>query len=265
MAGNWNLMQKAPHCGAFLLLLLIWLSTNIAIASCTPYQGGEVQEVSHVYDGDTVKLADGRNVRLIGINTPEMGRDGKKDEPGAKRALRHLESLVRASDQRVYMLIGTQQTDRYGRQLAHLYDKDGNSINESLLRDGLGYVITIPPNVRNIACYQAAESQARKSRRGLWRSASIPLEAEKLTGKEEGFYLIEGRIGRIGKSRNALWLNLVQGPALRIDRRNWQEFTDFAVDDLSGKRLEVRGWLYHRKGQQRMSVRHPASLHWLEY
>ena len=257
-------MQKAPLCGAFLLLSLICSPKNTALASCAPYKRGVEQEVAHVYDGDTVRLADGRKVRLIGINTPELGHDGKIDEPGARQALQHLLSIVRASQQRVYLLPGTQQKDRYGRQLAHLYDKDGNNISESLLRDGMGYVITIPPNLRNIACYQAAESLARQNRRGLWQSASVPLKADKLSGKEAGFYLIRGRIGRIGNSRKALWLNLVQGPALRIDRRDLPEFADLDTDDLVGKRLEVRGWIYRRSGQQRMNVRHPSSIHWLD-
>jgi endonuclease YncB( thermonuclease family) len=247
-----------------LLLALIWSLTSNAIASCELYKGGQAQEVVHVYDGDTVKLADGRKVRLIGLNTPEIGRDGKQDEPGAKQAQRHLASKLRASGHQVYMLTGAQQTDRYGRQLAHLYDRDGNNLSESLLKDGLGYVITIPPNLRNISCYQAAESQARNARRGLWRSASVPLEADKLSGKEEGFHLIRGRIGRIGKSRKSLWLNLVEGPALRIDWHDWRAFETLEPDDLSGKRLEVRGWLYRRKGQQRMQVRHPSAIKWLD-
>ena len=257
-------MQKAPQCGAFLLLALIWVPVNNASASCERYKGGGEQKVVHVYDGDTVKLADGRKVRLIGINTPELGHDGQQDEPGAKQALQGLASRIRASNHLVYLLAGAQQIDRYGRQLAHLYDLDGHNISESLLDDGLGYAITIPPNLRNSNCYQAAESLARDARRGLWRSASIPLDAKKLSGKEEGFYLIRGRIGRIGESRRSLWLNLSKGPALRIDWHDWQAFEDLEPDDLSGKQLEVRGWLYRRKGQQRMQVRHPSSIRWLD-
>jgi endonuclease YncB( thermonuclease family) len=247
-----------------LLLSLIWATTASASESCEPYTGGQELEVAHVYDGDTLKLSDGRNIRLIGINTPEIGRDGNKDERGARQALQRLVSELRASDQRVHLLVGEQQKDRYGRQLAHLYGRGGRNITELLLSEGLGYLIAIPPNLRNLACYQAAESAARKRRRGLWQSESLPLEAAKLSGKEEGFHLIRGRIGRIGKSRRALWLNLVQGPALRIDWRDWRAFTVLEPDALSGKRLEVRGWLYRRKGRQRMQVRHPSAIRWLE-
>jgi len=257
-------MQKAPQCGAFLLFSFLWPPATSAAASCDPYTGGRALVVAHVYDGDTLKLKDGRNIRLIGINTPEIGRDGEKDEPGAKQAQQRLASMVRASGQRVYLLAGAQQTDRYGRQLAHLYDREGNNITELLLMDGLGYQITFPPNLRNITCYQSAEAQAKLGRKGLWRSASVAQEANSLSGKEEGFRLIRGRIGRIGKSRRALWLNLLEGPALRIDWRDWQNFGDLEPDSLAGRWLEVRGWLYRRKGQQRMRVRHPSAIKWLD-
>ena len=32
--------------------------------------------VKQVIDGDTVRLADGRSLRLFGVNTPELGRRG---------------------------------------------------------------------------------------------------------------------------------------------------------------------------------------------
>ncbi len=85
-----------------------------------------------------------------------------------------------------------------------------------------------------------------------------------MSGREEGFYHIQGEIERVGKSRRSLWLNLKQGPSVRIDWSDWDLFKPWRVDELQGKRLEVRGWVYRRKGQQRMQVRHPASVEWLE-
>ena len=38
------------------------------------------------FDGDTLALEDGRSVRLLGINTPETGRDGEPSEPFAEDA-----------------------------------------------------------------------------------------------------------------------------------------------------------------------------------
>jgi hypothetical protein len=109
-----------------------------------------------------------------------------------------------------------------------------------------------------------AESRARKAGLGVWSSRSAAVDASHLTGKEEGFRLIQGVIDRIGRSRRSLWLNLRHGPALRIDWKDWAYFSDLVPEDRRDHRLEVRGWLYRRKGQQRMQVRHPSAIRWLD-
>jgi endonuclease YncB( thermonuclease family) len=240
------------------------LAPGLAADDCQAYRGEALHAVEHLYDGDTLKLADGRNIRLIGINAPEKGRDGKPDEPGAGVSLQGLSKLIHASDNQVYLLPGIETTDRYGRSLAHLYDRRGRNITAMLLRDGLGFAISIPPNLRHADCYKLAEQEARSASRGLWSDPSIPLAAEKLSDRANGFHLIRGRIERIGKSRRALWLNLVKGPAIRIDWSDWTAFADLYPDELIGKRLEVRGWIYRRKGQRRMQVRHPSAIFWID-
>src|SRR5687767_12005955 len=40
----------------------------------------ESVRVTQVLDGDSFRLSDGREVRLIGINTPEFGKNGKPNE-----------------------------------------------------------------------------------------------------------------------------------------------------------------------------------------
>ena len=65
--------------------------------------------VAKVVDGDTLRLVDGRSVRLIGINTPELGRDGRKAEPFAVAAQRRLRALVEASNGRVGWSPGASQ------------------------------------------------------------------------------------------------------------------------------------------------------------
>ncbi len=52
--------------------------------------------VTHVYDGDTIKLDDGRKIRLIGINATESGRAGQPDQPFAAEARDRLRSLIKS-------------------------------------------------------------------------------------------------------------------------------------------------------------------------
>lgn len=255
-----KLFKKAPLCGAFLLSLSI-IHCVAHAQSCAPCSD-ELLEVATVIDGDTLRLRDGRSIRLIGVNTPELGH-GEADEPGAAEAKRMLELLVDRSGGFIGICLDAEHRDRYGRLLAHLYDRKGESINRQLLNKGAGYQIAIPPNLRNLGCYQHAEREARKLALGLWRR---PIEdASDLLGHESGFHILSGYVERVGESRSGIWLNLEGGLALRITWDDWRRFGIDDPDSLLHASLEVRGWIYHRKGRQRIRVRHPASIRWLEH
>ena len=252
--------------GAFFIVLGLLCSAALAASATTCGDSSQAvaASVDYVFDGDTLKLTDGSVIRLIGINTPEIGHDGDPDEPGAHAARQRLLAILQAGGNRVFLNIGKESKDRYQRLLAHLYTPEGRNISAMLLREGMGYAIQIPPNLGNLECYEQAEQAARKARKGLWGLSGNILSADHMSGREEGFYLIRGKVERVGKSKRSLWLNLKQGPAIRIDWSDWQYFEGWNPDDLEGRDLEVRGWIYRRKGQQRLKVRHPAAIHWLD-
>ena len=73
MAGS-PLTKKAPLTGAFFFFWLISFSLQ---AAC-PIPGKlPTYNVRKVVDGDTLRLVDGRSVRLIGLNAPELARKGR--------------------------------------------------------------------------------------------------------------------------------------------------------------------------------------------
>lgn len=254
-----EIFKRAPLCGAFLLFSLFTPSYSFA-ESCSPCPS-DLIDVASIHDGDTLRLKDGRRVRLIGVNTPELGQ-GSVDQADALQAKHLLESLVERSGGAIRVCQGVEARDRYGRLLAHLYDRNGKSINRELLMHGAGYLISIPPNLKNQACYKDAEREARKGRKGVWRH---PVKAaSELKGSETGFHILTGNIIRVGQSRSGVWLNLDGDLALRI---TWSDWERFGIDDPQSLRdasLEVRGWIYRRNGNQRISVRHPSSIRWLE-
>src|SRR5471032_1000981 len=95
------LLKKASLAGAF-FVSAIWLSS--AQAFCPAPSGLTSVAVQRVVDGDTLRLSDGRSVRMIGLNTPELGRQGRTDEPFAVAARKRLEALVAASNDQVGLL-----------------------------------------------------------------------------------------------------------------------------------------------------------------
>jgi endonuclease YncB( thermonuclease family) len=219
--------------------------------------------VAWVYDGDSLRLEDGRKLRLIGIDTPELGRDGAPDRPGAEVARARLQRLLDAQEGRVLLRAGREARDRYGRWLVHLYRPDGRNLARMLLAEGLGFAVAVPPNLRHLNCYFEAEARAQAARLGLWRGDPA-VQAVDLPANAEGFHLVQGRIQRVGNSRRALWLNLHGGVALRVDRADLRNFSDLEAEARPGRALVVRGWIYRRNGERRMQLRHPASLRWLE-
>ncbi|MBF3305298.1 thermonuclease family protein, partial [Pseudomonas aeruginosa] len=65
-----------------------------AAEACRPTGALQNVEVARVVDGDTVRLRDGRSVRLIGINAPELAHNGRTTEPFAEAAKQRLQALV---------------------------------------------------------------------------------------------------------------------------------------------------------------------------
>ena len=244
----------------FLSAGLSLFSPVAAATDCPSAHYDERVRVKQIIDGDTLQLADGRHLRLIGINTPERATRTRRAEPLAEEARRSLQSLV--DTERPFRLRrGKEKQDRYGRLLAHLFNADGRNITASLLSAGMGAAIQIPPNLWGYTCYLEAENRARKQRRGIWQHPYfIPLEADRLGADTRGFHFVRGRLSRVGKSKTALWLNLGEDFALRIPEKAFPWFKSFPFDQLVGKQLTARGWIYRRKGQLRMNLYHPASL-----
>lgn len=109
------LLKKASLVGAF-FVGVIWHFPVLAF--CPLPDKPQWVAVRQVVDGDTLRLVDGRSVRLIGINAPEMGRKGRTSEPYAEAARRRLQALVKANDDRVGLVPGVEGKDKYGRTLA---------------------------------------------------------------------------------------------------------------------------------------------------
>lgn len=97
--------------------------------------GGDGTLVVRVVDGDTIEVAGGRRVRLLGIDAPERGA-ALWDAAGAR--LRELAGGRRVS------LEACVEKDPYGRTLATVRAGEVN-VNAMLLREGLALPLLIPP------------------------------------------------------------------------------------------------------------------------
>ena len=242
-------MKKALHWGAFFVSALLVLP---AMAQCPRLPGGFEARVDSVYDGDTLRLDDGRKVRLIGVNTPELGRDGQSDEPFAVQARQWL--LHQVEGRQVYLLPGIDPRDRYGRMLAHLYLHEGTLAAEALVGRGLGYALAIGANSRLADCLFAAEEPVRAQGVRLWQQA--PYAAAKVG--QGGFKVVHGYISRLTPTRRGTYIDLdrhlaVFVPVEVMDKQpiGWQ----------LGQGVQVRGWVIDRL--QRQKKLRPGQQRWL--
>jgi endonuclease YncB( thermonuclease family) len=153
------------------LVVVLVLVSGILAASAEPVSSGRFTlrgTVSAVVDGDTlnVRLASGRGerVRLIGINTPEVGQCLAERATGLARRLAQGRQVVLTGD-------GTQATrDRYGRLLAYAWLPGGRDLGFRMISEGLArvYVYGGRPFAR-LAAYRRAEQMGRRRGINVWR------------------------------------------------------------------------------------------------
>ena len=120
--------------------------------------------VEYVHDGDTIFLEDGRKVRMLGINTPEIGENL---ECYGNEATALTRSLL-PEGARVWVQQDVEPLDQYGRSLLFVYTADGTNVNLELLREGAAEVEMYKPNVLLRDEVYAAQDSARDADLGLW-------------------------------------------------------------------------------------------------
>jgi micrococcal nuclease len=224
-----------------------------------------ITTVSRIYDGDTVRLEDGRKLRLIGINTPEMGRKDADPQAGARQATQRLVDILEQSGMKIGIRFGHSRKDRYGRLLGHPFDDNGRNITRMLLADGHGAAVTIAPNDWNADCYYDAEREARIEGRGVWDSAVFgPVSSTALGDLASGFYIIRGKVMSVNDARHSTWLNLESKIGLRIDHDDQKNFRSMDLHALNQHVIEARGWIYRYKGQARMHISSPRAIRIIE-
>ena len=235
-------------------------SPVLAENACSSEHFDETTTVGYTHDGDTLQLSDGRKVRLIGINTPELERKNKTAEPFAIAAKNTLRTLFK-NHKTITLRYGEEKKDHYGRFLAHGFLTDGQNIQAILLNQGLARAIAIPPNTQFSACYLEQERKARCNKIGLWKQAKI-LPAKSLNNQHTGFLFVQGKVTNISTNNRGLWLNIDHKLTIGIRPENQAQFDIKALNDTVNQSLTVRGWINksNKSTPFYMRVRHPLSI-----
>ncbi|MGX7744498.1 thermonuclease family protein [Rhodopseudomonas parapalustris] len=218
-----------------------------AAAGCTelPVQGEGV--VTAVVDGRTLRLADGAEVRLAGI-------ESAGEQPAAAVAL--LTSLTLG--RRVVLHGADDVPDRYGRQWAFVAMEPGSDlVQRRLLAEGRALVgiDRVPADCRKELL--AVEAAARAAASGIWVKGSVIKNAANsgdMVARTGRFTVVEGRVVSVREVGSTVYLNFsgrwTRGFAVTISRRiaGAIEAAGLALKSLTGQRIRVRGWIENRAG-----------------
>jgi micrococcal nuclease len=159
---------------------LVLVSLGLTLPGCSPEPKGPPREglVAQVVDGDTLILEGGTRVRLLGIDAPEMEKEGRPAEFLAHQAKAALAEMTQGK--RLRLEYDQLRYDQYGRLLAYLFLPENTMVNAELVRQGLARVYFHAPNFRYRDALQAAQGEALEARRGLW---------QKRIDQDEPYYL----------------------------------------------------------------------------
>lgn len=221
---------------AFFVSVVV-LPTKASALGCGPVLANKLVEVSYVYDGDTVKIAQRQKVRLAGINTPELDSTNLVISEVAAQATVFTRHWI---DQNapVYLQVAQDAKDNYGRTLGYLVSGSGEDLGEALIKKGLAYAVTVAPNDEKQQCYARAETLARKARVGVWSSKSVVSRA--LNINSAGFQLITGKITRVFHFKTADAVVIDDSIVLMIKPKP-------SMPLRIGRSLEVRGWVNKKR------------------
>ena len=171
--------------------------------------------VVQIVDGDTLVLAGGAKVRVLGIDAPEMERDGRPADFLAHKAKAALGDLT--LNRTISLTYDRLRYDHYGRLLAYLWLPDHTLVNAELVRQGLARVYFITPNLRYQKVLLTAQQEAIGAQRGVWQH---------LLKQDEAFYL---------GNRHSLRLHRPKCPlAAKMAKTNQVRFTSLKEAYLQG-------------------------------
>lgn len=148
-------------------VLLALLILCLCLGCSSPAGPPDADFAAQVLDGDTIVLADGRKVRYLGLDTPELNSTDSRELETARLAKQVNAELVQGVQLRLEYDL--ERYDQYNRLLAYVFLPDGRMVNLELVRRGLAKVMLKPPNLRYRDELVRAQRQAIEAGLGVWR------------------------------------------------------------------------------------------------
>lgn len=221
-----------------LIIAFVLAAGHTAFAAPCQFEAQGEGRVARIVDARSVRLDDGREIRLTGIEATSTTKQA-------------LTSLLVGRD---VTLRSTDDTpDRYGRQGALVFiGESDTSVQAVLLAQGDALVSA---EIADKACATAlisSEAEARRQKKGSWADPSAIKNAESPDDILAGigrFMVVEGKVLSVRQAGAMTYLNFGQnwtrGFAATISKRNLPAFESagMPLKSLENRRIRVRGWV----------------------
>lgn len=243
-------------------LCSLWTPSVLAGESaCATGSFDEQVELNYVNDGDTITLKDGRLVRLIGVDSPEVDfQYPHLSEPYAEEARHFLQKYLQPG-QRLNLSFDKKKLDPYGRTLAYVYTEKGEHLQETLLSKGFAKT-RVYQNDYFWQCLNDIELTARDESRGLWSHPDYRAKSvHQLSRVDRNRWgEVKGVVTGFERKGQHLWLILDNKFFIGIPREDSSKFSNILNLKLLETPIIARGTLYYSYKKWQLISRHPSQI-----
>lgn len=209
-----------------------------------------IQEPVNVFDGITLGLANGSQIRLHQIDIPDHFRP----DPGplAAQAKAVMNEKFQNSKIRILSKVGQRAPvkNRLDQFVAHIENQDDIWAQALLISNGLARVIPDPELPLTTSYLIELEAQARAEKIGLWGNPLYQIHTPE-TVQESAWHMqiIEGVVKKVATIKNNTYLNF--GDDWRKDftiqinaalRRQYSQ-DGISLEAFQGQKVQVRGYV----------------------
>jgi endonuclease YncB( thermonuclease family) len=237
-------------------LMFVVAAAPAIAAGCSFEPQGEGL-VTEIVDARTVRLQDGRDVSLAGIEPIAV--------EGATKAGRTSALSAIVAGRKVTLRGEDDTPDRYGRQRAFVFlDGADTPVQVALLAEGQALVAATVTDKDCASVLTAAEVAARQAKQGIWAVPSAIKNTESPGDILAGigrFTLVEGKVLSVREAGATTYLNFgrnwTRDFAVTIPKRMIATYAaaGIALKSLENRRIRVRGWVEARGGPRIEALR----------
>ena len=242
------------------ILAAMWLPRDACAAETErfiPDCAGNVAiphaRVARVDKDGALVLSDGRILMLEGLRLPLA------DKRMSGQVLAALSRMASAGP--VNFTRTMPEKDRYGR--IRVQGFGGVWLQTALLEQGLARVQITPDRNECAPDLYEAEARARARRAGIWGLQDYQVRTvQTLKGDVGLFQLVEGQVNNIGHADGRTFIDFDNRRLFSavINSGDRRAFRDFDFDELSGRRVRVRGIVQDYRGRPEIVLSRPYQI-----